>query len=39
MLKPVTFYSEDDSKKYLRRLTVEWGKAPMGCRLTLRSLV
>jgi len=25
----------DDSPKYLRRLTVEWGSAPHGCRLTL----
>lgn len=26
----------DDNKNYLRRLTVEWGDAPEGCRLTLR---
>jgi hypothetical protein len=28
----------DDSKKYLQRLTVEWGTAPFGCRLTLRAI-
>lgn len=26
----------DDSKKYGRRLVVEWGEAPEGCRLILR---
>jgi hypothetical protein len=28
----------DDSPKYLRRLVVEWGEAPTGCRLTLTPL-
>ena len=28
----------DDSPKYLRRLIVQFGDAPMGCRVTLRSL-
>lgn len=28
----------DDSPKYLRKLTVEWGKAQEGCRLTLRPI-
>lgn len=28
----------DDSQKYLRRLVVEWGDAPEGCRLILRPL-
>lgn len=27
---------EDDSKKYLRRLTVEWGTAPEGARVVVR---
>lgn len=29
----------DDNKKYMRRVTIEWGHAPHGCRLTLRSVV
>lgn len=29
----------DDSPKYLRKLTVEWGVAPQGCRLLLRAVV
>lgn len=28
----------DDSKKYFRRLTIEWGAAPEGCRLILRPM-
>ena len=28
----------DDGPKYLRRLVVEWGYAPEGCRLILRAL-
>jgi Holliday junction resolvase RusA-like endonuclease len=27
---------EDDSHKHMRRLVVEWGIAPMGCRVTVR---
>jgi Holliday junction resolvase RusA-like endonuclease len=27
---------EDDSWKHMRRLTVEWGYAPHGCRVTVR---
>lgn len=27
---------KDDDKRYLRRLVVEWGEAPSGCRLILR---
>ncbi len=27
---------KDDNKKYLRRLVIEWGVAPTGCRLTFR---
>jgi hypothetical protein len=26
----------NDDKRYLRRLVVEWGDAPEGCRLILR---
>lgn len=26
----------DDSKKYMRRVTIEWGHAPHGCRLILK---
>jgi hypothetical protein len=26
----------DDSKKYMRRVVIEWGLAPTGCRLILR---
>lgn len=26
----------DDDKRFMRRLTVEWGAAPAGCRLVLR---
>lgn len=29
----------NDDKKHMRRVTIEWGHAPSGCRLTLRSLV
>lgn len=29
---------EDDSPKHLRKLTVTWGTAPMGCRVTIRPL-
>lgn len=29
---------EDDSPKHLRRLVVEWGTAPFGCRVTVRPL-
>jgi hypothetical protein len=25
----------DDSPRYLRRLVVEWGEVPTGCRVTL----
>lgn len=28
----------DDSKKYMRRLVIEWGEAPHGCRLILREV-
>lgn len=28
----------DDSKKFMRRLVVEWGEAPTGCRVTLREV-
>ena len=28
----------DDSKRFMRRVTIEWGDAPTGCRLTLRSI-
>lgn len=28
----------DDSQKYMRRLVVEWGMAPTGCRVTLVEL-
>jgi Holliday junction resolvase RusA-like endonuclease len=28
---------EDDGPKHMRRLTVEWGSAPEGCRVTLRA--
>lgn len=28
----------DDSKKFMRKVTIEWGHAPHGCRLTLRSI-
>lgn len=28
----------DDGPKYMRRLTLEWGEAPTGCRLTLRPM-
>lgn len=27
---------EDDSPKHMRRLVVEWGKAPFGCRVTVK---
>lgn len=27
---------EDDSPKHMRRLVVEWGRAPFGCRVTVR---
>jgi Holliday junction resolvase RusA-like endonuclease len=29
---------EDDSPKHLRKLTVTWGLAPHGCRVTIRPL-
>lgn len=29
---------EDDGPKYMRRLVVEWGEAPTGCRVTIRPL-
>lgn len=29
---------EDDSPKHLRRLVVEWGAAPFGCRVTVKAL-
>ena len=29
----------DDSKKFMRRVTIEWGHAPRGCRLILRSIL
>lgn len=29
---------EDDGPKHMRRLTVEWGLAPHGCRVTVKSL-
>jgi Holliday junction resolvase RusA-like endonuclease len=28
---------EDDGPKFMRRLTVEWGRAPFGCRVTVRA--
>lgn len=28
---------EDDSPKHMRRLVVEWGLAPYGCRVTVRA--
>lgn len=28
----------DDSRKYMRRLVVEWGHAPSGCRVTIREI-
>jgi hypothetical protein len=28
----------DDSPKYMRRLVVEWGDVPTGCRITLREV-
>lgn len=30
---------KDDSPKYLRKLTVQWGDVPSGCQLTLRSII
>ena len=27
---------EDDSPKFMRRITIEWGTAPEGCRVTVR---
>jgi Holliday junction resolvase RusA-like endonuclease len=27
---------EDDSPKHMRRIVVEWGRAPYGCRVTVR---
>jgi Holliday junction resolvase RusA-like endonuclease len=29
----------DDAPRYMRRVTLEWGHAPSGCTVTLRSLV
>lgn len=29
----------DDSPAYARKITIEWGEAPDGCRLTVRGLV
>jgi Holliday junction resolvase RusA-like endonuclease len=29
---------EDDGPKHMRRLTVEWGPAPYGCRVTIKPL-
>ena len=29
---------EDDSPKHMRRLVVEWGLAPFGCRVTVKAL-
>lgn len=29
---------EDDSPKHMRRLVVEWGRAPHGCRVTVKPL-
>jgi Holliday junction resolvase RusA-like endonuclease len=29
---------EDDSPRHLRRLVVEWGAAPFGCRVTVKAL-
>lgn len=29
---------EDDSPKHMRRLTIEWGRAPHGCRVTIKPL-
>lgn len=28
----------DDSPKHMRRVTVEWGEAPLGCRVTIKPL-
>ncbi len=28
----------NDDKKHMRRVVIEWGHAPHGCRLTLRSV-
>lgn len=28
----------DDSKKYMRRVVIEWGNAPTGCRISLREI-
>lgn len=28
----------DDNKKFMRKVTIEWGHAPHGCRLILRSV-
>ena len=28
----------DDCKKYMRKVTIEWGHAPHGCRLILRAV-
>lgn len=28
----------DDNRKFLRKITVEWGEAPEGCRLTIREV-
>jgi hypothetical protein len=27
---------EDDSPKHMRKVTIEWGHAPLGCRVTVR---
>jgi hypothetical protein len=29
---------EDDGPKFMRRVTVEWGIAPMGCRVVVRPI-
>ena len=29
----------NDSKKFMRRVVIEWGDAPRGCRLILRSIL
>lgn len=29
---------EDDSKKHMRRVVIEWGKAPLGCRVTIKPI-
>lgn len=29
---------EDDSPKHMRRLTIEWGRAPFGCRVVVRPM-